>query len=73
MRVFLISVRASVSAFASSRVLSGQKETRSVPISSRLGRPVAAKTWLGLPLWQADPEDTQIPLSLNSRTSISLG
>lgn len=34
---------------------------------------VAAKTWLGLPLWQADPEDTQIPLSLNSRTSISLG
>jgi len=29
---------------------------RSTPIRVRLGRPSAANTWLGLPLWQAEPE-----------------
>ena len=49
----MISVRALTRASASSGVLSGEKDTRSVPSSSPLGRPVAAKTWLGLPRWQA--------------------
>src|SRR5699024_498220 len=65
--------RPSTRASTSSLVLSGPKEMRSTPIRVRLGRPRAANTWLGLPLWQAEPEDTYTPRSDRARTSISLG
>ena len=70
-RVIWVSAWASVS--ISSRVVSGEKEMRSAPSRVRLGSPRAAKTWLGLPRWQAEPEERKIPWSLSSRTTISLG
>ena len=45
---------------------------RSAPSSSFFGSFRAAKTWLGLPLWQAEPEERQMPRSLRKRTTTSL-
>ena len=39
---------------------------RKTPSSSFLGSFRAAYTWLGFPLWQAEPEDRQIPRSLKT-------
>ena len=64
--------RAAASASASSRVDSGEKDSRSAPSSQGFGRFMAANTWLGRPLWQAEPEETQIPRSPSTRTTTSL-
>ena len=45
---------------------------RSAPSKSLLGSLRAAYTWLGFPLWQAEPEERQIPRSLRNRTITSL-
>ena len=66
------SFRADTSASASARVDSGEKDSRTAPSSQGLGRPMAANTWLGFPLWQAEPEETQIPRSPSTRTTTSL-
>ena len=71
--LWLAWVRAAMSRSASSRVESGAKDRRRAPDSQGLGRPTAAKTWLGYPLWQAQPEEMQIPWSPSTRTSTSLG
>ena len=49
------------SASASSRVEPGEKDSRRAPSSQGFGRFMAANTWLGLPLWQAEPEETHTP------------
>ena len=45
---------------------------RRAPSSQGLGRPRAANTWLGLPLWQAEPEEMHTPWSPSTRTTTSL-
>ena len=64
--------RAAARAAASSLVESGEKDSRSAPSSTGLGSLRAAKTWLGFPLWQAEPEETHTPWSPSTRTTTSL-
>ena len=73
MRSLAMVARACTRQSISSKVFSGDREMRKMPIITLGGSFMAEKTWLGLPLWQAEPEETKIPRSLKARTSISLG
>src|SRR5699024_5176657 len=67
------SASASARASTSSRVVSGPKLTRTVPAAVRLSRPMAVRTWLALPRWQAEPAEIKIPLASRSETMFWLG
>ena len=53
--------RASTQASISASVVSGPKLRRMTPAETRLGSFRATTTWLGLPWWQAEPAETQMP------------
>ena len=72
-RVFLCCSSAAHKASISSRVVRGEKLMRMVPAATFFGRFIALKTWLGWPLWQAEPAETQMPCWLKSFTMLPLG
>ena len=57
----------------SARVVSGPKLRRMTPPATRLGSFSAATTWLGLPWWQAEPAEIQMPRLPRSLTMFWLG
>ena len=57
----------------SSKVVSGPKLRRITPPETFLGSFSAATTWLGLPRWQAEPAEMQMPWLPRSVTMFWLG
>ena len=65
--------RAWAQASISWKVVPGPKLRRITPAATRLGSFKAATTWLGLPWWQADPAEMQIPWLPRSLTMFPAG